>query len=109
MSFRTVFALLISGVIGYSPAAQQPGARKVEKSPHAAALELLFQREAERIRAVDRENWWHDTRERTWTVRRPFSPGLINSTHWFDVSYRIDGKEVASWFVDTGRGKVTRR
>ena len=48
-----------------------------------------------------------DTKERTWSVRRPFYPGVYDSTHLFDVSYRIDGKEVAAWFVDTRTGKVT--
>jgi hypothetical protein len=107
MSIRTMFALLVSGMVGFSLAAQQPGAAQVEKSPHAAALELVFQKEAARIRAVDRGNWWHDTKERTWSVRRPFAPGGYDSTHLFDVSYRIDNKEVASWFVDTRSGKVT--
>ena len=32
--------------------------------------------------------------------------GLIDSTHLFDVSYRIDGKIVASWLVDTRAGTV---
>ena len=107
MSIRTTFALLVSGMIGFSLAAQQPGAAQVEKSPHAAALELVFQKEAARIRAVDKENWWHDTRERTWSVRRPFAPGTIDSTHLFDVTYRIEGKEVGSWLVDTRSGKIT--
>jgi hypothetical protein len=107
MSIRTVFAILVSGLIGFSLAAQQPGAARVERSPHAAALELVFQKEADRIRQVDKEDWWHDTRERTWSVRRPFHPGVIDSTHWFDVTYRIDGKDVAAWVVDTRTGTVT--
>jgi hypothetical protein len=109
MSIRTVFAVLVSGLIGFSLAAQQPGAGKAEKSPHAAALELIFRQEAAHIRAVDKGDWWMDTKERTWSVRRPFAPGGIDSTHLFDVSYRIDGKEAAAWFVDTRTGKVTRK
>src|SRR5262249_7331760 len=104
------FAILVGGMIGFSLAAQPPGAAKVGKSPHAAALELVFQREAARIRDLDslgKEDWWHDTRERTWSVRRPFAPGTIGSTHLFDVAYRINGKEVAAWLVDTRGGKVT--
>jgi len=80
--------------------------RKPEKSPHAAALELVFQKAAERIRAVDRENWWHDTEERAWLVRRPFSPGVIDSTHLFVVTYQVAGKKAAAWNVDTRAGKV---
>jgi hypothetical protein len=78
----------------------------VEKSPHAAALELVFQKAAERIRAVDTANWWHDTEERGWIVRRPFAPGTIDSTHLFNVTYQIAGKPVASWLVDTRKGTV---
>jgi hypothetical protein len=55
---------------------------------------------------VDREDWWHDCKERSWVAKRPFHPGTIDSTHLFDVSYRIDGKEVARWSVDTRRGSV---
>ena len=80
--------------------------RKPERSPHAEALELVFQKAADRIRAVDPENWWHDVKERTWSVQRPFHLGTIDSTHLFTVRYRIDGKAVAAWNVDTRRGTV---
>jgi len=40
-------------------------------------------------------------------VKRPFHPGIIDSTHTFDVHYRIGEKEVAHWFVDTRKSKVT--
>jgi hypothetical protein len=82
-------------------------ARKPERSPHVEALELVFQKAADRIRAVDQENWWHDVKERAWDVQRPFSPGSIDSTHLFTVTYRIAGKQVAAWHVDTRRGVVT--
>jgi hypothetical protein len=78
------------------------------ESPHAAALDLLFKQDAEQIRNVDKENWWFDTKERVWAVKRPFSPSTIDSRHSFVVRYCIDGKEVAEWFVDTKRGKVNR-
>jgi len=82
---------------------------KIETSPHAAALELVFKTQAARIRAVDTENWWHDVKERTWSVRRPFSPGYIDSTYMFEVSYRIDGNEAAAWLVDTRKKTVELR
>jgi hypothetical protein len=56
---------------------------------------------------VDSEDWWHDVEERTWFVQRPFSPGWIDSTHLFTVNYRIGGKQVAAWHVDTRGGTVT--
>src|SRR6202011_1954568 len=83
--------------------------RKPERSPHAEALELVFQKAPDQIRTVDSENWWYDTNERAWVVQRPFGPGVIDSTHLFIVSYRIKGKQVASWLVDTRRGTVDGR
>jgi hypothetical protein len=81
--------------------------KPVERSPHAAALELVYEKVPERIRAVDRENWWHDTEERGWMVRRPFAPGFIDSTQLFIVTYRIGDKQAASWLVDT-RGRTVQ-
>ncbi len=86
-----------------SAVAQAP----VELSPHAAALDLVFQTQVQVIRRLDTEHWWHDTKERTWRVRRPFAPGPIDSTHTFEVTYRIDGRDVGAWSVDTRRGRVT--
>jgi len=77
-----------------------------ETSPHGDAIMLVLTTQQETIRKVDQENWWLDIKEREWTVKRPFGPGILDSTHWFIVSYKIDGKTVASWFVDTGEKKV---
>jgi hypothetical protein len=105
---RTSLALLATALLAYTLGVHgQPTQKPAEKSPHAAALELVFKQQADRIRDVDRENWWHDVKERTWVVKRPFHPGVIDSTHLFDVSYRIAGREVATWTVDTRRGQVT--
>ncbi len=87
-----------------------------DKSPHAAALEIVVRTQIDVIRRAEApgridsegdELWWHDTKERNWVVKRPFSPGVFDSTHLFDVTYRIDGKDVASWFVDTRKGAAT--
>jgi hypothetical protein len=94
---------LVVGRMFAAPASTQPA---VETSPHAEALRLVFAKCSDRIRAVDRENWWHDVKSREWTAKRLFSPGVIDSTHMFDVSYRIDGKVVGSWLVDTRAGTV---
>jgi hypothetical protein len=107
---QTGIALAASSLVASGPApgsAAAARARKPERSPHVEALELVFQKAADRIRAVDRENWWHDVKERTWAVQRPFAPGSIDSTHLFDVNYRIGGKQVAAWQVDTRAGTVT--
>jgi hypothetical protein len=103
-----VLAASVLVASGSSPtsAADAP-ARKPERSPHVEALDLVFQKAADRIRAVDQEDWWHDVKERAWLVQRPFSPGSIDSTHLFTVTYRIGGKPVVAWNVDTRGGTVT--
>jgi hypothetical protein len=98
-----LFVPLMALVVGFAAGA---GTRP-ERSPHVAALELVFQKAPERIRQVDRLKWWFDTEERTWVVQRPFAPGGIDSTHLFDVRYRVAGKQVAAWQVDTRKGTVT--
>ena len=79
------------------------------KSPHTEALDVVFATQQKIIAAVDTEIWWHDVKERQWLVKRPFSPGVIDSTHLFDVTYRVDGKDVAAWFVDTRKKSAERR
>src|SRR5690349_7059820 len=86
--------------------------------PHAEALRLVLEQcgpqidalELERAAADPRGNredrWWFDTDRRAWAVKRPVGPGFVDSTHWFDVQYEIDGKVVATWFVDTRKGTV---
>lgn len=44
---------------------------------------------------------WFDTDNRKWKVWRPTPPGGIDTTHEFVVSYLIEDKEVARWFVNT--------
>ena len=77
-----------------------------ERSPHAAALELVFRTVPEQIRKADQENWWHDIESRNWEVNRPFYPGIFDSTHLFNVTYRVKGAIVGQWLVDTKKGTV---
>lgn len=81
-----------------------------DSSPHAAALALVLTHATDQIRSVepDHDAWWHDTKKRQWTVLRPLSPGGVDSTHWFIVSYAIDGTEVAQWNVDTRTSEIKR-
>ena len=65
------------------------------------------------VRAAEKDyaangKWWHDTAERAWVVKRPFAPGVIDSTHLFEVSYRVEGTEVGRWLVDTRKGSVDK-
>ena len=104
MSLRSCLAVLIAMVAAYALGAQGRN-EKNETSPHTAALELVFKTQQKHIRSVD-EDCWHDVKERAWVVQRPFHPGAIDSTHLFDVRYRISGQEVASWLVDKRKGTV---
>ena len=106
MKFRAVLAVLVALLIVFALGAQAQRGEKVPTSPHADAIQLVLKTQQARIREVDRENWEHDVKDRAWVVRRPFAPGIIDSTHMFNVCYRIDGKEVATWFVDTAKGTV---
>jgi hypothetical protein len=88
------------------------------KLPHATALQMVLDRCGEEIDAIEMAGappmangdipWWFDVKPREWSVQRPIRPGFVDSTHWFDVEYRIDGKVVAKWNVDTRAGTVHR-
>jgi hypothetical protein len=58
-----------------------------EVSPHAQAIAVIAQQRADRIRSLDGADWWTDTTEREWVVRRTASPGIFDTTHDFDVEY----------------------
>jgi hypothetical protein len=93
--------ILVGPALGRAIAQNPP--KESETSPHAAALQLVFETQASRIREVEKGlgDWWNDTFERSWTVKRPFGPGYIDSRHWFNVIYRINGQMAAAWFVNT--------
>ena len=79
------------------------------KSPHTEALYVVFTTQQKVIAEIETDNWWHDVKERQWVVRRPFAPGVYDSTRLFEVTYRVDGKDVASWFVDSRKKSAERR
>jgi hypothetical protein len=104
---------IIAAAVGYAAA---PPATKTSRSPHGEAVELVLRTQADAIRKIEApgrrdsgdESWWFDTKERTWVVKRLWSPGVFDTTHEFFVSYRIDGKEKGRWIVDTRAGTATR-
>jgi hypothetical protein len=95
----SIFAICLSTIslVRSSPIETTPA----EESPHAQALALVFQLQQAKIREIEREDWWLDTKVRQWEVKRPFAPGQIDTTHTFIVTYKIDGKQVFWWAVDT--------
>lgn len=75
--------------------------------PAADAIRLVLDARGDQIRAFDTaKDRWFDTKERSWSARRPIGPGYIDSTHMFEVTYRIDGVAVATWSVDTAKRAV---
>lgn len=77
-----------------------------DDSPHSQALSLIFYTQQVKIKEIDdkelaEEDWWFDTKQRSWNVKRMFDSGKIDSTHLFIVDYKIDDKLVGSWMVDT--------
>lgn len=106
MSIRSALAILVALAAAYALGAQGRNDAKIETSPHAEAVQLVLKSQQKHIRAVEEDDWWHDVKERAWVVKRPFHPGNVDSTHLFDVSYRVAGREVAIWLVDTRKGTV---
>lgn len=77
------------------------------ESLHFQAISLVMELRASEIAEFeDLNSKWHDTQTRTWSVRRPFDPGVLDTTHYFEVSYSIGGTAVATWIVNTRRGLV---
>lgn len=66
------------------------------------ALRIVLDTQQDKLRTIDNpDSWWHDTKERSWSVKRPAEPGILDTTHTFTVTYKIDGVAVVSWRVDT--------
>ncbi len=97
-------------------AAQAGAARKTgsdmdrDRNPVIEAINLVATTQRAEIQAADAKvagaDWWVDALDREWIVRRPFGPGLFDSTHWFYVSYKVNGRILMSWFVDLEKGTV---
>jgi len=95
--------LLVLGGISSNSYAAEPQ----NEQPHAAAIRLVMKARDADVRKLDQSSeWWDDSRERTWSAKRPFPPGIIDSRTYFQVSYSIDGRVVATWTVDTRSGQV---
>lgn len=122
---RNVMGLLVSSLSALIRLRSRAFGRVVEsgqngesrKSPHAEAIALVMERQREEIakaklryfkdkgtdwfKGAAEQYWWHDTIQRSWYAGRPFAPGVIDSTHFFLVSYLIGGIVIARWSVDT--------
>jgi hypothetical protein len=95
-SVATLFPLVLGGMLSPSYAAEQG------ISPHFDAVALVMELRADEVAKLeDPEGKWHDVDNRTWAVRRPVHPGVFDTTHFFQVSYSINDKVVATWTVNT--------
>ena len=104
MKRLTLWLLLV--VVGVSNSFSADAAAPIE-SPHAQVILLVMQTRSEEIRKIDQsDHWWHDTKDRAWSAKRPFEPGIVDSTHYFKVKYSINGHVVATWTVNTRTGQV---
>ncbi len=77
--------------------------------PHLEAINLVVKTQFDNIRKIDKGDWWFDSLKREWSVRWPFGPGAIDSTHLFIVTYKIDEKEMISWQVDIRKKTVEKQ
>lgn len=91
--------------------------------PHCDALSLVWKTQQNQIKELEfkhakaehqkegglgePDRWWFDTDERRWTVTRPFPPGGVDSTHWFEVTYLVGSTQTLSWHVDTRKQEVS--
>ena len=102
------FALLLVACLFAGSLRSEAGDYVAQKeSPHAQAIRLVTELRVDEIQRLDdAPDWWHDTKERVWSVKRPFGPGGIDSTHYFLVTYSIDGTVVGRWSVNTRSGQV---
>ncbi|HEX7333837.1 MAG TPA: hypothetical protein VF290_20205 [Pyrinomonadaceae bacterium] len=123
--------LLGLAFLGLSPACTKTSSNSLSQAsatdvsgslpPHCEALSLVWKTQAEQIKllelkhvsagqqkeSVGIDGWWFDTDERRWTVTRPFAPGVMDSTHWFTVTYLVGATESLSWQVDTRKSEVS--
>ncbi len=70
-------------------------------TPHAEALLLVIEK------LKDQPADWQSIKKQIWTVKRPIAPGVLDSTHWFNVKYQVDEKPKGQWQVDTKLKTVT--
>lgn len=95
----------VIGACALLVAASTVWASSPQQASPITAIRIVLDTQQAKIRAVDNPgSWWHDTKERAWSVKRPVEPGVVDTTHLFIVTYEIDGAVVASWQVNTLKG-----
>lgn len=78
-------------------------------SAHGEALYLVVSTQTEELRRLDPDVDELDTAPRTWTVHRPAASETLDKANTFIVTFSIDGRPTASWYVNTAEGTVELR
>ena len=101
---KTTTILLCGLLLGVAMAQESNSS---DEPLHAAAIRLVMEAKKVQISRVDSPgDWENDTKKRSWAAQRPFEPGFIDSTNWFQVTYEVDGRVLGSWNVNTKTGQV---
>lgn len=82
---------------------------EIEENPFVEAINLVATTQRSTIRSIDKGDWLTDSAKREWIVQRPFGPGIIDSTHLLQVTYVVDGKQLAAWLVDLKSKKAQKQ
>lgn len=124
MNRRSLIRRIGASVLGFAALSftDTVNATKKTASSQSDAIALVINKQQKEIAQAElayfRENgvgsWrggieqyhWSDILTRSWDAVRPDAPGVIDSTHSFDVFYSIKSEIVASWTVDTRKKKV---
>ena len=102
-------SIFLAAVLAMNPSvgvAREPKKTGDINSPHAAALQLVFELKKIEIRNLDTGDWWTDSDQRAWSAVRAFPPGVFDSTHLFFVTYKRNNRPLKTWFVDTRIGTI---
>ena len=100
-----IASLICSGLL----ASLAAGAERTISSDHGEALYLVLTDRAEELRQVDPDADSLETKVRSWAVSRAVDSGVLDMANTFTVTLAIDGRAVASWYVNTGEGTVEPR
>jgi hypothetical protein len=103
---KLFLAALLS--LGFLPTGAASGEEPFSASAHSEALYLVLTSQREELKAIDQDPETQEMKARTWSVFRPVGAGVLDMANTFTVTLSIDGKPVASWYVNTGEGTVER-
>lgn len=99
-------ALLAVGLLSPRAAsAEEP----FSTSAHGEALHLVLLSQREELKSIDPDTESQEVTARTWSVFRPAGSGTLDMRNTFIVTLSMDGRAIASWYVNTGEGTVERQ